>query len=129
MPNCTTGPSSCGANSNAVTAPELSPPPRIAQNGSGCSSLAARGSRASAVTTSAEIGLPMLRPSWRVSQPMPPPSVSPPDTGVADQPGGHGQPVRLGGRVQISQQRPPARNCSIPPSAACVITIPLQAAG
>ena len=46
-PRCTSGPTWCSANSNSVTTPKLPPPPRIAQNRSGCSSAEARTRRPS----------------------------------------------------------------------------------
>ena len=69
--------SSCSANSNSVTTPKLPPPPRMAQNRSGCWSAAARRIRPSAVTTSAARRLSMVSPNRRISRPTPPPRVSP----------------------------------------------------
>jgi len=77
-PRLTSGPTGCSWNSNDVITPKFPPPPRIAQNKSGCSRGDAVRVRPSAVTTSAERRLSELNPARLVSQPMPPPSVSPP---------------------------------------------------
>src|SRR6185436_10275206 len=77
-PAITWGPTGCRAKSNDVTTPKLPPPPRIAQNSSGCSVALARTISPAAVTTSAEIRLSTVSPCLRLSQPNPPPSVSPP---------------------------------------------------
>ena len=66
------------ANLKRVTTPKLPPPPRIAQNRSGCSSASARTSRPSAVMTSAARRRSIVRPYLRTRKPIPPPSVSPP---------------------------------------------------
>ena len=50
----------------------------------------------------------MVSPCLRVSQPMPPPSVRPPTPVWPTMPAGHGEPVRLGGRVEVGEQRPAA---------------------
>ena len=57
--------------------PKLPPPPRRPQSSSGFSSSLACTSCPSAVTTSAAIRLSQVRPTLRISQPMPPPSVNP----------------------------------------------------
>ena len=109
-PNCTIGSSSCRANSKAVTTPKLPPPPRTAQNRSGCSSAEARSTRPSAVTTSAETRLSMLSPYLRVSQPMPPPSVSPPTPVWLTSPAGTASPwARVAASRSASSAPPPAR--------------------
>jgi hypothetical protein len=51
-PAITVGPTGCSENRNEVTTPKLPPPPRSAQNRSGCSSADARTMLPSAVTTS-----------------------------------------------------------------------------
>ena len=71
-------PVSCSWNSNSVTTPKFPPPPRSPQNSSGFSSAEARTTSPPAVTTSQETRLSQDRPCSRASQPMPPPSVSPP---------------------------------------------------
>ena len=48
----TSGPTGCSRSSSAVTTPKLPPPPRSAQNSSGCSSAMARTGSPSAVTSS-----------------------------------------------------------------------------
>ena len=75
---CTMGPTSCRRYSNSVTTPKLPPPPRSAQNRSGCSVALARTQRPSASTTCADSRLSIVSPCTRVSQPQPPPSVRPP---------------------------------------------------
>ena len=57
--------------------PKLPPPPRIAQKRSGFSSSLAVTISPSAVTRSAETRLSTVAPYFRISQPIPPPSVSP----------------------------------------------------
>ena len=57
--------------------PKLPPPPRSAQNRSGCSLALARSTSPAAVTTSADSRLSTVMPCLRLSQPKPPPSVSP----------------------------------------------------
>ena len=61
-----------------VTIPKLPPPPRSPQNSSGFSSALARTTSPSAVTTSYDTTLSQASPNRRASQPIPPPSVSPP---------------------------------------------------
>jgi hypothetical protein len=57
--------------------PKLPPPPRSAQNRSGCSSAEARTCSPSALTSSTASRLSQARPCLRSSHPEPPPSVSP----------------------------------------------------
>ncbi len=57
--------------------PKLPPPPRSPHSSSGFSSSLACTSWPSAVTTSAASRLSQVRPTLRISQPMPPPSVNP----------------------------------------------------
>jgi hypothetical protein len=61
-----------------TTSPKLPPPPRSAQKSSGSLSALAVTSVPSASTTSADTRLSMASPTRGVSQPMPPPRVSPP---------------------------------------------------
>ena len=58
----TTVPTSWPRNSNDVTTPKFPPPPRSAQNRSGCSWPLAVTNEPSASTTSAEIRLSMVSP-------------------------------------------------------------------
>ncbi len=76
-PAMTCGPTGWSLNSNDVTTPKFPPPPRIAQKRSGWSVSLARTSFPDAVTTSAERRLSTVSPCFRLSQPNPPPSVSP----------------------------------------------------
>lgn len=55
----------CSRNVNEVTTPKLPPPPRSAQNRSGCSDSDAVTTRPSASTTSASIRLSIVRPCLR----------------------------------------------------------------
>ena len=73
----TSGPTGWSRSSIAVTTPKLPPPPRSAQNSSGCSSADARiGSPLAAISSTARM-LSTVRPCLRSSQPEPPPSASP----------------------------------------------------
>ena len=74
----TVGPTGCSANRNELTTPKFPPPPRSAQNRSGCSWADARTMSPSAVTTSASRRLSTVSPCLRMSQPMPPPRLRPP---------------------------------------------------
>ena len=62
----TTVPTSWPRNSNEVTTPKLPPPPRSAQNRSGCSSALAVTNEPSASTTSADSRLSIVSPNRRV---------------------------------------------------------------
>ena len=63
----------------------------------------------SAVTRSTARRLSTVRPCRRMRCPKPPPSVSPPMPGVADRPARGGEPVPLGGEVELATTaRPPA---------------------
>src|SRR5881397_1723341 len=73
--------------SRDVTTPKLPPPPRSAQKRSGSSFALAVWNRPSAVTTSAETRLSMLSPCLPISQPRPPPRVSPPISVLETVPG------------------------------------------
>ncbi len=77
MPHSTSGPTGWSRNSKWVTMPKLPPPPRSAQKRSGCSEAPARTTSPAAVTTSTDSRLSMVMPYLRLSQPKPPPSVSP----------------------------------------------------
>ena len=76
-PPRTIGPTGCSRYSNDVTIPKLPPPPRIAQKRSGFSSSLAVTISPCAVTTSAERRLSTVAPCFRISHPIPPPSVRP----------------------------------------------------
>ena len=60
-----------------VTTPKFPPPPRTAQNRSGCSVSLAISWRPSAVTISTAMSASIVRPCFRTSQPTPPPRVRP----------------------------------------------------
>ena len=98
---------SCRRNSNAVTTPKLPPPPRSAQNRSGCSSLLARTRSPLASTTSAPTRLSIARPCLRVRWPSPPPSVSPPTPVVEMIPLGVASPCSCVARSTSPQVQPP----------------------
>ena len=74
----TTAPSSCSLKPSRVTTPKLPPPPRIAQNRSGCEPASTRRTSPSPVTISAPSIESIVRPSLRDRYPIPPPSVIPP---------------------------------------------------
>ena len=74
----TTVSSSCRRNRNRVATPKLPPPPRIAQNRSGCVSSSTCRVSPSAVTISAASRSSIVRPYFRRRKPTPPPSVMPP---------------------------------------------------
>ena len=97
-----TVPTSCSRNRNEVTTPKLPPPPRSAQNRSGCSSALARTTRPSASTTSASSRLSIARPNLRVRWPRPPPSVRPPTPVVEMMPLGVARPCSPVARVDLA---------------------------
>src|SRR3954466_6786924 len=90
-----------------VTTPKLPPPPRSAQNSSGCSSADARTRSPRAVTSSTASMLSTVRTCLRSSQPEPPPRASPATPVLETRPpavpgapaAARGQPVRLRGGV------------------------------
>ena len=105
-PAFTIGPTGCSWNSNSVTTPKLPPPPRSAQ----CRSAFSVGRRVHDAAVGghdrrADTRLSQLRPCLRDSQPMPPPSVSPADAGVADHAARHREAVLLRGRVELGPGR------------------------
>ena len=100
-------PTSCRRNVNDVTAPKLPPPPRSAQNRSGCSSAFAVTWRPSASTTSASSRLSIERPKRRVRWPRPPPSVRPPTPVVEMIPLGVASPCSPVARSTSPQVQPP----------------------
>ena len=67
----------CRSYSNDTTTPKLPPPPRSAQNRSGSASASTVRNVPSAVMRSAERRLSIVRPCLPISQPRPPPRVSP----------------------------------------------------
>ena len=71
-------PTGCSRNSKPVTTPKLPPPPCSPQNSSSFCSASARTCSPSAVTSSKAVTLSQVSPCSRASQPIPPPSVSPP---------------------------------------------------
>ena len=68
----------CAAKVNDATIPKLPPPPRIAQNRSGCCSALAETTSPVAVTTSAATSWSSARPYFLTFQPTPPARVRPP---------------------------------------------------
>ena len=111
IPNWIIGPTGWQRNSNSVTTPKLPPPPRSAQNRSGCSSAEARThARRRRGRPRRRAGCRSSGRAARVSQPMPPPSVRPRDPGVPDDARRDGEPVLLGGRVERRRAaHPPPR--------------------
>src|SRR5271170_8014250 len=77
------GPKSCAAMVKRVTMPKLPPPPRSAQNSSGCESADTSITSPLASTSSRETKLSQVSPCLRENQPMPPPRARPP-TPVSD---------------------------------------------
>ena len=75
------------------------------RTGRGARRREARTMRPSASTTSAASSESIVRPWWRISQPMPPPSVSPPTPVCEIWPAGHGEPVLLRRGVELAEQR------------------------
>src|SRR5262245_35156156 len=73
----TVGPTGWRSYSRLVTIPKFPPPPRTAQNRSGSSWLLARKTLPSAATSSIARRLSSARPYLPISQPSPPPRVSP----------------------------------------------------
>src|SRR6266536_335776 len=71
------GPTSCSRKVNRVTTPKLPPPPRSAQNSSGCWSRLAVRIAPSAVTASTSARLSTVKPKRRARYPQPPPRVRP----------------------------------------------------
>ena len=100
-PAITVDPTGCVRNWNSVTMPKFPPPPRSAQNSSGCSSALACTCVPSASTTSAPMQAVDVRPKRRERWPMPPPSVSPPTPVVEMTPDGRRAAVLARRRVDV----------------------------
>ena len=114
MPPSTMGPTRRARNSKAVTAPKSPPPPRSAQNRSGCSSADARTMRPSARTTSAASSESIVRPWPRISQPRPPPSVRPPTPVCEIWPAGTARPCSwVAASTSPSRAPPPTRTSAV----------------
>src|SRR6266511_107622 len=77
------GPNRYARNVKRVTMPKLPPPPRMAQNRSGCSSAETSIVSPLASTTSSDTNWSQVSPCLRENQPIPPPSAKPP-TPVSD---------------------------------------------
>ena len=105
VPYVTCPSSGCSRNSNEVTIPKFAPAPRMPQKSSGCSSSLARTCRPSAVTSSTDSRLSIVRPSLRCSRPIPPPSVRPATPVCETTPTGHTSPMRLRRVVERGEQR------------------------
>ena len=118
----TTVSTGCRRNSNSVTTPKLPPPPRIAQNRSGCSSALARTRSPSASTTSAPSRLSIGQPARARQVPMPPPSVRPPTPVVRDDPA---RAARARARAWRDRRRPSVQP---PPTRRCVWRVDLDVA-
>ena len=104
-PRFTSGPTSWSANSNSVTTPKLPPPPRSAQNRSAFSSADACTIRPSAVTTVAPTRLSHAQAELAAQPADAAAEREPADTGVADHAADGGEPVLLGGRVELGPRR------------------------
>ena len=98
----TLGPTGCSWNSKEVATPKLPPPPRTAQNSSGSSSWLARTTLPSAVTSSTARRLSSARPYLPISQPIPPPSVSPATPVLETTPPVTARRVQLGLAVDLA---------------------------
>ena len=94
-------------NSNSVTTPKLPPPPRRPQKRSGFSVAVARTVSPSAVTTVYDSTLSQASPNWRASQPMPPPSVSPPTPVCETLPAVVARPCGRVERSRVRRSAPP----------------------
>ncbi len=88
------------------TTPKLPPPPRIPQNSSAFSESLARTVSPDAVTTSAAIRLSMVRPCPAGEPADPTAHGQPGHSGAGDDPERDGEPVRLGGLVDVGERRP-----------------------
>ena len=89
-------------NSNAVTTPKLPPPPRSAQNRSGCSSLLACTSSPLASTTSARQQVVDRQAVLAGQVAEAAAEREPADAGRADDPARGGEPVLVGGAVDLA---------------------------
>ena len=98
------GPTSCRLYSSEAAIPKLPPPPRIAQKRSAFSSALARTTRPSAMTISAERRLSSASPYFGISQPRPPPSVSPAMPVDPTTPPVVAEPMELGFAIQFLPQ-------------------------
>ena len=109
-PNCTIGPTWCSRNSNSVTTPKFPPPPRSAQNRSGCSV----GARPHAAPVGQhDLGRLQVVDRQAALRGEPPEAAAEgeaADAGVADGARRDGEPVRLGGRVELRQLGAARRN-------------------
>ncbi len=99
--------SGCSRNLRRVATPKFPPPPRIAQNRSGCVSSSVYRRSPSAVTTSAASRSSIVSPCLRTRKPTPPPSVIPPmpTDPVSPKPGGQAVPRRRARVLAGSQTR------------------------
>ena len=93
-------------NTNRVTTPKLPPPPRTAQKRSGLRCSLAVTIRPSAVTSSTETRLSIVRPCLRTSQPIPPPSVRPASPTLPVSPNGVASPWAAAAVVYSPAVRP-----------------------
>ena len=95
----------CSRYSKDVTTPKLPPPPRSAQNRSGCSSALAVSTSPSAVTTSNEMTLSQVSPCFRTSQPDAAAEREARDAGLGDDAGRHGQAVDVRLAIELAERR------------------------
>ena len=106
----------CKFNSNSVTTPKLPPPPRSAQNSSEFSVALARTREPSAVTSVKPATLSQESPNNLVSQPVPPPKISPEAPVCDTTPAGNTRPAAwVAVSIEPSRQPPggarPPRAC------------------
>ena len=91
-PDSTIGPTGFKRNSNSVTIPKLPPAPRIPQKRSAFSDALALTNLPSAVIMSTARSWSTVRPYFRMSHPIPPPSVRPVSPVVVTMPAGTASP-------------------------------------
>ena len=100
IPASTVGPTWCSRNPNRTTTPKLPPPPRSAHNSSGSVDAFTVTGRPSAVTRFGCSG--QAAPAHKVAEPAA--ESEPADPGMADDPTGHGEAVRLRPAVDVAPQ-------------------------
>ena len=92
---------------NEVATPKLPPPPRSAQNRSGCEEASTSSTSPAAVTSSTPSRLSDARPYFAISQPSPPPSVRPAMPVVETAPPVTARPCAPAASLSSAQVTPP----------------------